>query len=171
MRIVRAETRKRVHHGEPMILFAVGGTTFAIAAAEVDEIRDLSGLEPLHPAHLGPKFAKFKHTLQRDGRTYFVVDANTHFRVLPTRHTRLLVLRGAPAAVLVDAIDRMTEIASLRPLPKAFAGEERDWYRGLALLKEDVVPVVAPGAFLSKAEGIVLKAALEKQAAKGAVAG
>ncbi len=171
MRIVRAETRKRVRHGEPVILFAVAGTTFAISAADVDEIRDVSGLEPLPPAHLGPKFAKFKHTLQREGRTYFVVDANTHFRALPTHHTRLLVLRGAPAAVLVDAIDRMTEIAALRPLPNAFTGEERDWYRGLAVLKDDVVPVVDASAFLTKAESTVLKATLEKQAAKGAVAG
>lgn len=171
MRIVRAETRKRVQHGEAVILFAVGGTTFAISAADVDEIRDTSGLEPLRPAHLGPKFAKFKHTFQREGRTYYVVDANTHFHILPTRQTRLLVLRGAPAAVLVDAIDRMTEIATLRALPKAFSGEERDWYRGLAVLKEDVVPVVDAGTFLTKAENTVLKAASEKQAAKGAVAG
>lgn len=171
MRIVRAETRKRAHHGEAMILFAVGGTTFAIAAADVDEIRDTSGLEALPASHLGPKFAKFKHTLQREGRTYFVVDANTHFRVLPTGHSRLLVLRGSPAAVLVDAIDRMTEIAVIHPLPKSFTGDEREWYRGLAVLKEDVVPVVDATAFLTKAESTVLKASAEKQAAKGAVAG
>ncbi|HYX70030.1 MAG TPA: hypothetical protein VE825_12910, partial [Terriglobales bacterium] len=113
MRIVKAETRKRVHHGEAMILFAVAGTTLAISAADVDEIRDTTGMEAFRVSHFGPKFAKFKHTLQREGRTCFVVDANTHFRVLPTRHTRLLVLRGAPAAVLVDGIDRMTEIATI----------------------------------------------------------
>lgn len=171
MRIVRAETRKRVHHGEPVILFAVGGTTFAIAAADVDEIRDAAGLEPFRAGHLGPKFAKFKHTLQREGRAYFVVDADIHFHVLPTRHTRLLVLRGAPVAVLVDAIDRMTEIAAIHPLPKSFTGEERHWYRGLALLKEDVIPVVDATAFLTKAESTVLKSAFEKLTAKGAVAG
>ncbi len=171
MRILRAETRKRAHHGEPVILFAVGGTTFAISAADVDEIRDASGLAPLHVAQLGPKFAKFKHTLQREGRICFVVDANTHFRVLPTRHTRVLVLRSVPAALLVDAIDRMTEIGALRPLPKAFTGDERDWYRGLAVIKEDVVPVVCAGAFLTKAEATVLRAAVEKPVAKGAVAG
>jgi hypothetical protein len=168
---VRAETRKRMHRGEAMILFSACGATFAISAADVDEIRDASGLESLPPSYLGPKFAKFKHTLQREGRTYFIVDSNSHFRVPPTCHTRLLVLRGAPAAVLVDGIDRMTEIATLHPLPKSFTGEERDWYRGLAIVKEDVIPVVDARSFLSKAESTVLKAAFGKQAAQGAVAG
>ena len=171
MRIVRAETRKRAHHGEPVILFAVGETTFAICAADVDEIRSVSGLEPLRAGYLHAKFSKFKFKLQRERRTYFVVDANAHFHIPSTNHDRLLVLRDRPAAVLVDAIDRMTEISAIHPLPKSFTGEEREWYRGLAVLGENVVPVVKAGAFLSKAEGTVLKAAFEKLAVKGAVAG
>jgi chemotaxis signal transduction protein len=154
-----------------MILFSVAGTTFAIAAAAVEEIRSVTGLKPLPGGHLHAKFSKFKYRLERDGRTYFVVDANTHFRILPTNHDRLLVLRDRPAAVLVDAIDRMTEIDAIHPLPRAFIGDEREWYRGLAILKEDVVPVVDAAAFLTKAEGTVLKAALEKPVTKGAVAG
>ncbi len=154
-----------------MILFSVARTTFAIAASAVEEIRSVSGLQPLPAGYLQPRFSKFKYRLQRDGRTYFVVDANTHFRILPTNHDRLLVLRDRPAAVLVDAVNRMTEIAAIHPLPKAFTGEEREWYRGLAVLKEDVVPVVDAAAFLTKAECTVLKAVLEKPPAKGAVAG
>jgi len=161
-----------MHHGEAVILFASAGITFAISAAAVDEIRNTSGLEPLRAGHLGPKFSKFKYTLERDGRTYFVVDANEHFHALPTRHTRLLVLRASPTAILVDGIDRMTEIASLHALPRAFAGDERNWYRGLAVLKDSVVPVVNADAFLSRAECTILKAAVEKMgAAKGVVAG
>lgn len=172
MRIVRAETRKRVHHGEAVILFAVAGTTFAISAAAVDEIRNTSGLQPLRVGQLGPKFSKFKYTLQRDGRTYFVVDGNIHFHALPTRHSRLLVLRASPTAILVDAIDRMTEIASLHALPRAFTGDEREWYRGLAVLKDSVVPVVNADAFLTRAESTVLTAAVDRMdAGKGAVAG
>ncbi len=171
MRIVKAESRKRAHRGESVILFSVAGTTFAIAASAVEEIRSVSGLQPFSAGYLPAKFSKFKYRLERSGRTYFVVDANTHFQILPTNHDRLLVLRDRPVAVLVDAIDRMTEIAAIHPLPKAFAGEERDWYRGLAVLKEDVVPVVEAAAFLSKAESTVLKAAWEKQGTKGAVAG
>jgi chemotaxis signal transduction protein len=154
-----------------MILFSVAGTTFAITASAVDEIRSVTGLKPLQAGYLHGKFSKFKYRLERDGRTYFVVDANTHFRILPTNHDRLLVLRDRPAAVLVDAIDRMTEVAAVHPLPKSFTGEEREWYRGLALLQEEVVPVVDAAAFLTKAESTVLKAALQKQPAKGAVAG
>lgn len=154
-----------------MILFAVGGMTFAISAAEVEEIRSVSGLEPLRGGFLPAKFSKFKFRLQRDERTYFVVDANSHFGIPVSNHDRLLVLRERPAAVLVDAIDRMTEIGAVHPLPKAFSGEERDWYRGLAILKEDVVPVVNAGAFLTRAESTVLRASLEKQVAKGVAVG
>ncbi len=172
MRIVKAEHRKRASRGESVILFSVAGTTFAISAGAVDEIRSVSGLEPLRTGFLHPKYSKFKFKLERDGRTYFVVDANTHFHILPTNHDRLLVLRDRPAAVLVDAIDRMTEISALQALPRAFSGEEREWYRGLAVLKDTVVPVVEPDAFLSKAESTVLKAATQKVSlARGAVAG
>ncbi len=171
MRIVRAENRKRSHRGEAVILFSVGGTTFAIAAAAVDEIRDLSALEPLRIGYLHGKFNKFRYTLQREGRTCFVLDAATHFHMLPTRPGRLLVMRDIPAGVLVDGIDRMTEISSLHALPRAFTGEERNWYRGLAILKDDVVPVVNPESFLTKAESTVLNAAVGKVTlAKGAAA-
>jgi hypothetical protein len=39
-------SRKVVEH-EDVILFSVGGTTFAIRAGAVDEIRNLDGLSPL----------------------------------------------------------------------------------------------------------------------------
>jgi chemotaxis signal transduction protein len=171
VRIVKAESRKRSHRGEAVILFSVGGTTFAIAAAAVDEIRDLSGMEPLHIGYLHGKFSKFKHTIQREGRTCFVLDAATHFHMLPTKAARLLVLRHMPAGVLVDSIDRMTEISSLHALPRAFTGEERNWYRGLVILKDAVIPLVNPEAFLTKAESTVLTAAVGKVSlAKGAAA-
>lgn len=171
MRIVRTENRKRSHHGEAVILFSVGGTTFAIAAGAVEEIRDLSGLEPLHVGYLHGKFSKFKYTLRHEGRTCFVLDAATHFHMLPTRPGRLLLLRDTPAGVLVDGIDRMTEITRLHALPRAFVGEERNWYRGLAVLQEEVVPVVKPESFLTRAESTVLNAGAGKvRLAKGAAA-
>jgi hypothetical protein len=52
----------------------------------------------------------------------------------------------------VDRIDRMAEISAVHPLPLAFAGEERRWYRGLAHLDDVVIPVVQPGGFLSARE-------------------
>lgn len=159
MRISKTEKKTRPRHGEPMILFNVGPVTFAIAANAVDEIRNLDGLAPLKSGYLHTKLSKFKYTLERDERTYFVVDANLHFHMLPSRATRLLVLRGAQAAVLVDSIDRMAEVAVLHALPRAFQGEEQHWYRGVAVIKDKVIPVVNPDAFLSKAEFTVLRAA------------
>ena len=67
--------------------------------------------------------------------------------------------RGPDAtAGLVDSTDRMAEISVLHALPQAFSGEERKWYRGLAVLDDNVVPVVNHKAFLSSANVFELKA-------------
>jgi chemotaxis signal transduction protein len=142
------------HRGEPMILFAVGPNTFAIAASEVDEIRDLHDVTPIKTA-IG--FARVKSKLHRGKRDYFVVDAASHFQMLPSKVARLLVLRNHPVAVTADSIDRMTDISVVQPLPTAFRGLERTWYRGLAVLDGSVVPVVNPAAFLSATEAAELR--------------
>jgi hypothetical protein len=59
----------------------------------------------------------------------------------------------------------MAEVGALHPLPQAFCGKEREWYRGLVVLgegaAEQVVPMVEPEAFLSRKEaGSVLADAL-----------
>jgi chemotaxis signal transduction protein len=142
------------HRGEPMILFAVGPNTFAIAASEVDEIRDLHDVTPIKTA-VG--YARVKSTLRRAKRDYFVIDAASHFQMLPSKVARLLVLRNHPVAVTADSIDRMTDISVVQPLPTAFRGLERTWYRGLAVLDGSVVPVVNPAAFLSESEAAELR--------------
>ena len=66
---------------EDVIVFAVGGYKLAIAAGAVKEIR---GMDDLHPFKLGgisAQIAKLKYTLERNGTTYFVVDAAQHFRL------------------------------------------------------------------------------------------
>ncbi len=156
-----AKSRSRAPH-EDVILFAVNGTRFAIAANAVDEIRNMEGLSPFKATVSPAKFAKVKHTLVRDKKDrdaiYFVVDANAHFRVAQSKSNRLLVLRNTRVAVLVDSIDRMTQIANVYSLPLAFTGEERNWYRGLAIVEDAVVPVVYAECFLSKGEVAVLQA-------------
>ncbi len=145
-------TRKpiaNVRRGEPMILFAVGPHTMAIAAAEVDEIRDMHGLKPMHGA-IG--YSRIKSTLHRGKRDYFVVDAASHFRMLPSKPARLLVLRNHPVALATDSIDRMTEVLTISPLPSPFSGLEREWYTGLAVLDGSVIPVINAKSFLSQAE-------------------
>jgi chemotaxis signal transduction protein len=149
-----------------VILFSVGGHTFAIAASSVDEIREIGGLQ-----EFDSRLSKVKYTLDRQGQQYFVVDASRHFRMTSdATSARLVVLRGFPVAVIVDAIDRMQEIHSMHALPEGFRGEERTWYRGLTLLKGTVVPVVRPEAFLTKSEVTVLKALLRGKESIRAVA-
>ncbi|HWR13220.1 MAG TPA: chemotaxis protein CheW [Terriglobales bacterium] len=136
--------------GQQVILFKVDGTTFAIAASSVNEIQSLEDLKSLGTA--GRRFGKVHHTVERDGRKYWVVDANIHFGLLPTHSSRVLLLAEYPVAVKVDGIDRMTEIARVLPLPQAFKGDECSWYLGLTLIEGQVIPVVNPAAFLSNFE-------------------
>ncbi len=154
---------------EDVILFTVCGFRFAIAASAVSEIR---GLEDLQRFSLGASFlrsAQVEFTVERNGIIYFVVDAARHFRLPPLKPTRLLILQHASAAIQVDSTDRMMEISVLHALPQAFTGDERNWYRGLAVIGGDVVPVVNQNAFLSKAEMAVLKTAVQRSRGAAAV--
>ena len=158
MKISQSHTMRapRRRAAESMILFRIGGTTFAIAAHAVEEIREVDGLQEFKFSASHEKLAKVKHLFERNGRFYFVVDAAAQFRLADARPTRLLVLQHAPAAVLVDGIDSMQDVYSIHELPKAFCGEERGWYRGLTVIKDRVLPVVRPEALLSKAEATLL---------------
>ena len=168
MKLGRIEKRKqRSRRSESVILFAVAQYKFAIAANAVDEIRNLEGLRPLGQAFA--RAGKVRNIFERDHRTYFVVDANLHLRILSSHATRLLLLRDVSVALTADSIDRMAEITALHSLPLAFQGEERKWYRGLALIGEDVVPVMNPAALLSKTEIVKLEAALPKPEAAAQV--
>lgn len=146
---------------EGVILFSVGGFKFAIAAGAVKEIRGTSGLHDFTQGGVAP-IDKLRFTLERDGATYFVVDAKRHFHLSQSSPGRVMVLHDSPTAVLVDATDRMMDISALHALPRAFTRDERVWYRGLAVVNGEVVPVVNPGAFLSKGEQDVLRAGLER---------
>lgn len=148
-----------------MIVFSVGGNTFALAASAIDEVREIEGLHDFQS-----RIPKVRHTLNRQGRQYFVVDSARHFRLASANPGRLMILRKLPVALIVDAIDRMQEIHSIQALPDGFVGEERHWYRGLTLLGGSVVPVVHAEAFLSKAEITLLSAALRARDSARAMA-
>ncbi|MGH9603287.1 MAG: chemotaxis protein CheW [Terriglobales bacterium] len=154
-----ARRARSFRRSESVILFMVGGTTFAIAAAAVEEIRGPQGLRPLIIDAARGSLAKVRHTLERARKTFLVVDAALHFQTPRIQPARLLILRNSTVAVAVDGIDRMAEIHALYPLPAAFGGDERRWYRGLALIGEAVVPVVEPDMFLTRAEQMVVVAA------------
>jgi len=147
---------------EDVIVFAVGGYKLAIAAGAVKEIR---GMDDLHAFTLGgisARIAKLKYTLERNGTTYFVVDAAKHFQLPESNASRVLVLRNTPTGVLVHSTDRIIEISALHALPPAFTHEERGWYRGLAVVNGLVVPVVNHSAFLNRSELEILRAGLER---------
>lgn len=169
-----------------MIVFTLHGCRFAIAASAVDEIRNMDGLTP-HDA--GGRVSKICYTLVRqdNGRegsapasgarrnignstkgddVYFVVEASAHFRVPTSQASRVLLLRDCATAVLVDGIDRMMQVSTVTALPLAFSGEERLWYRGLTVVDEQVIPVINPAAFLSKAEVATLQANFKSGRAK-----
>jgi chemotaxis signal transduction protein len=170
MRISQALSKRALprHSAETAILFHVGGFTFAIGANAVEEIRDLAGLHDFSFGRSHHKLDKVKHVFERHGRDYFVVDAAAHFHLHKADLTRVMVLRDVPAAVSVDGIEGMRDMHSIQALPAAFSGEEREWYRGLALIKGKVVPVVRPEAFLNEAQTALLSAWLRTtRAARG----
>jgi hypothetical protein len=137
---------------ETVVLFAVAHQTFAIAADAVQEFRSTDGLAAAATEIEDPELPKVRHTFDRGRRTYYIVNAGMHFGLPVTRPTLVLILRRLRAAVLVDRIERMAEIPSLHPLPQAFTGEARQWYRGLAYLEDQVIPVLNPCGFLTAQE-------------------
>jgi len=156
----RLPTRPGAHEG--VILFHVGGQKFAIAAGSVNEIRSCDGMHDFSLSGVSEQVEKLRYTLERNGTTYFVVDAGRHFRLSPSTAGRVLILRNSAAAVLVDSTDRMVDIYALHGLPRAFTGEERVWYRGLTVIEDEVIPVVNAGAFLSKAEQEIVRRGFER---------
>lgn len=148
---------------EDVILFSIGEFHFGIAAGSVSEIRSTAGLQPFSPPAGHKALARVDYTLERNDVVHFVVNAARHFHLPETHGTRVLVLRNVAAAVLVDATDRMTEISLLHALPLAFTHEERNWYRGLAVLNGNAVPIVNPASFLSKAELAILRSMCEQR--------
>jgi len=143
---------ERVRRPEHVILFSIGNQTFAIAADAVKEIRSTDSLAATAVEFEGSDISKVHHTIERGHRTFYVVSGCAHFRLPVTRPTLALILRQYRAALLVDAIERMAEIPAVYPLPLAFSGEERTWYRGLAYLDDRLIPVVQPAGFLTRAQ-------------------
>ncbi|HTP44209.1 MAG TPA: chemotaxis protein CheW [Candidatus Acidoferrum sp.] len=154
MKIAAPEPGKsrRARQSEQMILFTVANRTFAIAAETVQEIRSTDSLAGSAREIDDPQVLKVRHTFERSHQTYYVVNAGAHFGLPITRPTLVLILRKLRVAVLVDRIERMAEIGAIYPLPRAFEGQERRWYRGLTHVDDHVIPVIEPSGFLSSEE-------------------
>jgi chemotaxis signal transduction protein len=146
----------RVRRAETVILFFVANQMFAIAANSVQEIRSTDSLAGSASELEQSVLPKVRHTVRRAHRTYFVVNGGSHFRLPATRPAFVLILRQLRVAVLVDRIERMADLSEVHPLPQAFEGEERRWYRGLAYVDDQVIPVVETTGFLTPEEFRVL---------------
>ena len=142
---------------EQIAVFSIGQYSFVISAASVQEIRSTDGLGGTIVELDRPVLRKVRHIVERDARSYYVVSGYEHFLLPPSRPTTVLILRGAPAAVLVDRIEEMAEMRVLLELPQSFRGEERTWYRGLTVLERKVLPVVNPSGFLTPRELLQLE--------------
>ncbi len=119
---------------EAVILFWVGPYRMAIGAGAVAKIRKDRGLAP---AEIGCSTIVSSHAL---------------FGLPTGPGARLLVLRRGGVAVRVDRVERMIETGEARPLPAAFQGSERNWYLGLAVVDDMIVPLVNPESFELQAQ-------------------
>lgn len=159
------DSRKR-RRAETVVLFAVANQEFAITADSVQEIRSTDGLAGAATEIENSPLPKVRHIMQHGRHAYYVVNAGVHFGLPVSRPALVLILRQSRAAVLIDRIERMTEISGVYPLPLAFAGAERGWYRGLAYLEDMVVPVVQPEGFLTAEEAEQLDRAADASASQ-----
>ena len=143
---------RRARNPERVILFYVSNQMFAIAAEAVQEIRSTDSLAGAAVEIEGCEIAKVRHTVERNHHTYYVVSGCVHFNLPVTRPTLVLILRRYRVVVLVDRIDRMAEIPAIYALPSAFEGDERRWYRGLAYIDDNVIPVIDAAGFLTASD-------------------
>jgi chemotaxis signal transduction protein len=164
---------RRARQTETVVLFVVANQMFAISADSVQEIRSTDSLAGAANEIENPGLPKVRHTIKRGRRTFYVVNAGMHFGLPVTRPALVLILRQFRAALLVDRIDRMADISGVHPLPLAFSGDERRWYRGLAYLDDVIIPVIEPTGFLTPEEFQRLdrasKAAASQREAEAAV--
>jgi chemotaxis signal transduction protein len=144
---------------------------FAISSASVQEVRSVDNLAGAATAIAGAGVPKVRHVIRRGEKTIFVVNASLHFGLRPSPPALIFLLRRSRVALLIDGIEKMTTMTRLQALPGAFCHRERQWYRGITVLDQDVLPVVNPEGFLSTEEmellesSSVLAASLESAVA------
>ncbi len=137
---------------EQIILFRVSGQLFAVSSGSVQEVRSVDSLAGSATEISAPGLKKVRHIVRRGDKSLFVVNGALHFGLPLTSGLLVFVLRRTRTALLIDGIEKMTTMTRLQALPQAFCHEERNWYRGLTALDQNVVPVVKPEGFLTSEE-------------------
>src|SRR5689334_3086372 len=123
----------RLGHGQPptrknhaVIVFWVGSYRMGIEAGALKEIRN-----------------DHRQTATEIwGAT--IVSSHAIFGVATGKEEHLLLIRPGRVAIRVDRVERMIETGAVLPLPRAFQGAEREWYRGLVMDGEIVFPMLNP---------------------------
>ncbi|MGH9733056.1 MAG: hypothetical protein ACRD8A_00530 [Candidatus Acidiferrales bacterium] len=149
-RPVHEAAKRHARRPEQVIFFVISNQAFAIAADAVKEIRSTDGLAGAAVECETPEVPKVHHFIERAHQPYYVVNGCEHFHLPVTRPSLALLLRQFRVALLVDSVERIGEIPAVYPLPLAFSGEERIWYRGLAYIDDRITPVIQPAGFLSR---------------------
>jgi chemotaxis signal transduction protein len=166
-----ATHRGQAPRTEQIILFRCSNQLFAISSASVQEVRSVDNLASAATAIAEAGVPKVRHVIRRGDKTIFVVNASLHFGLRPSPPALIFLLRRSRVALLIDGIEKMTTMTRLQALPGAFCHRERQWYRGITVLDQDVLPVVNPEGFLSIEEmellesSSVLAASLESAVA------
>jgi chemotaxis signal transduction protein len=155
---------------EQIILFRASNQILAISSASVQEVRSVDSLSGAAVEINEPTLPKVRHVIRRTDRNLYVINAPLHFGLRPTPAALIFLLRKAPVALLVDGIEKMTTMMRLQALPGAFCHDERNWYRGLTVLDQNVIPVVNPTGFLTAEELSLLDAITSQQALPEAIA-
>jgi chemotaxis signal transduction protein len=147
---------------EQIILFRCSSQLLAISSSSVQEVRSVDSLAGLAADISVPGIRKVRHVLQRGDRSIYVVNVALHFGLKPTPAGLIFLLRKSRVALLLDGIEKMTTMTRLQSLPVAFCNEERQWYRGLTVLEQNVLPVVNPTGFLTSEEFLQLDLGTER---------
>ncbi len=146
---------------EQVILFRVSGQLFAVSSGSVQEVRSVDSLAGSATEITAPGLKKVRHIVRRGDKSLFVVNGALHFGLPLTSGLLVFVLRRTRTALLIDGIEKMTTMTRLQALPQAFCNEERNWYRGVTALDQNVVPVVKPEGFLTSDEIALLERTLQ----------
>ena len=144
-------------HTEQIILFRVSGHLFAVSSGSVQEVRSVDSLAGSATEITAPGLKKVRHIVRRGDKSLFVVNGALHFGLPLTSGLLVFVLRRTRTALLIDGIEKMTTMTRLQALPQAFCNEERNWYRGVTVLDQNIVPVVKPEGFLTCEEIALLE--------------
>jgi chemotaxis signal transduction protein len=160
MRLATPPGKQPAGRTEQIILFRVSGQLLAVSSASVQEVRSVDSLSGAAMEINQPTIRKVRHVLRRGDKALYVINAAAHFGLPASSAGLVFVLRKTRTALLVDGMDKMATMTRLQALPLAYCNEERQWYRGLTALDQNVIPVVNPEGFLTAEEFALLDASL-----------